>query len=137
MKYGVTLLPTSYADFRRHVRLAESVGFDYIGVADSQSLFRELFVSLTVAALDTERVQLGPSVTNPLTRHPAVMASAIASLHELSGGRAFLGIGTGIAVGGRIPRPPNRLYQHPAVRQRRLCRRAAFYGRQRLRLGRR
>ena len=52
-------------------------------------------MSLTVAALETERVQIGPSVTNPLTRHPAVMASAIASLHELSGGRAFLGIGTG------------------------------------------
>lgn len=95
MKYGVTLLPTSYAAFRQHVRLAESVGFDYIGVADSQSLFRELFVSLTVAALETERVQIGPSVTNPLTRHPAVMASAIASLNELSGGRVFLGIGTG------------------------------------------
>ena len=95
MKYGVTLLPTSYESFRRHVRLAESVGFDYIGVADSQSLFRELVVSLTVAAMETERVHLGPSVTNPLTRHPAVLASAIASLNELSGGRAFLGIGTG------------------------------------------
>ena len=95
MKYGVTLLPTSYDSFRKHVRLAEAVGFDYIGVADSQSLFRELFVSLTVAALETERVHLGPSVANPLTRHPAVMASAIASLQELSGGRAFLGIGTG------------------------------------------
>ena len=95
MKFGVTLLPTSYESFRRHVRLAESVGFDCIGVADSQSLFRELVVSLTVAAMETERVRLGPTVTNPLTRHPAVMASAIASLHELSGGRAFLGIGTG------------------------------------------
>lgn len=95
MKYGVTLLPTSYASFRRHIRLAEAVGFDYIGVADSQSLFRELFVSLTVAALETERVQIGPSVTNPLTRHPAVLASSVASLQELSGGRAFLGIGTG------------------------------------------
>ena len=95
MKYGVTLLPTSYDTFRQHVRLAESVGFDYIGVADSQSLFRELFVSLAVAATETIRVHLGPSVTNPLTRHPAVTASAIASLQELSGGRAFLGIGTG------------------------------------------
>ena len=95
MKFGVTLLPTSYESFRQHVRLAESVGFDHIGVADSQSLFRELIVSLTVAAMDTERVHLGPSVTNPLTRHPAVLASAIASLNELSGGRAFLGIGTG------------------------------------------
>ncbi|MCY3690648.1 MAG: LLM class flavin-dependent oxidoreductase [Chloroflexota bacterium] len=95
MKYGVTLLPTSYDSFRKHVRLAESLGFDYIGVADSQSLFRELIVSLTVAAMETERVHIGPSVSNPLTRHPAVMASAIASLHELSGGRAFMGIGTG------------------------------------------
>ncbi len=95
MQYGVTLLPTSFDSFRRHVRLAESVGFDYIGVADSQSLFRELFVSLAVAATETARVHLGPSVTNPLTRHPAVTASAIASLQELSGGRAFLGIGTG------------------------------------------
>ena len=49
MKYGVTLLPTSFESLRQHVRLAESVGFDYIGIADSQSLFRELFVSLTVA----------------------------------------------------------------------------------------
>lgn len=95
MKYGVTLLPTSYESFRRHVKLAEAVGFDHIGVADSQSLFRELLVSLTVAAMETERAHLGPSVTNPLTRHPAVMASAISSLNELSGGRAFLGIGTG------------------------------------------
>ena len=95
MKYGVTLLPTSFESLRQHVRLAESVGFDYIGIADSQSLFRELFVSLTVAATETTRVHLGPSVTNPLTRHPAVTASAIASLQELSGGRAFLGIGTG------------------------------------------
>ena len=95
MKYGVNLLPTSYESFREHVRLAESVGFDYIGVADSQSLFRELTVSLTVAAMETERVHMGPCVSNPLTRHPAVMASAISSLNELSGGRAFMGIGTG------------------------------------------
>ena len=95
MKYGVTLLPTSYDSFRRHVRLAEAVGFDYVGVADSQSLFRELIVSLTVTAMETERIHFGPSVSNPLTRHPAVMASAIASLRELSGGRAFMGIGTG------------------------------------------
>lgn len=78
MKYGVTLLPTSYDSFRQHVRLAESLGYDYIGVADSQSLFRELIVSLTVAAMETDRVHVGPSVSNPLTRHPAVMASAIA-----------------------------------------------------------
>ncbi len=109
MKYGVTLLPASYESFRRHVRLAESVGFDYIGVADSQSLFRELFVSLTVAAMETGRVHLGPSVTNPLTRHPAVTASAIASLQELSDGRAFLGIGTGDSAILNVGLRPARL----------------------------
>lgn len=109
MKYGVTLLPNSYDSFRRHVRLAESVGFDYIGVADSQSLFRELFVSLTVAAMETTRVHLGPSVTNPLTRHPAVMASAIASLQEISEGRAFLGIGTGDSAILNLGMRPARL----------------------------
>ena len=109
MKYGVTLLPSSYESFRRHVRLAEAVGFDYIGVADSQSLFRELFVSLAVAAVETERVHLGPSVTNPLTRHPAVTASAMASLQELSGGRAFLGIGTGDSAILNVGLRPARL----------------------------
>ena len=38
---------------------------------------------------------MGTFVTNPLTRHPAVTAGAIASINELSDGRAFLGIGTG------------------------------------------
>ena len=109
MKYGVTLLPTSYDSFRRHIRLAEAVGFDYIGVADSQSLFRELFVSLTVAALETERVHIGTSVTNPLTRHPAVLASSVASLQELSGGRAFLGIGTGDSAVLNLGLRPARL----------------------------
>lgn len=109
MNFGVTLLPTSYDSFRQHVRLAEAVGFDYIGVADSQSLFRELIVSLTVAAMETQRVHLGPSVTNPLTRHPAVLASAIASLNELSDGRAFLGIGTGDSAILNLGLRPSRL----------------------------
>ena len=55
----------------------------------------DLFVTLTAVSQATDRVMIGPSVTNPLTRHPAVMASAIASVHELSGGRAMLGIATG------------------------------------------
>ena len=48
-----------------------------------------------MAANATSRVRLGPTVTNAFTRHPAVAASAIAAIDELSGGRAFLGIGSG------------------------------------------
>ena len=95
MKFGVTLLPDSLDALARRARLAEGMGFDYVGVGDSQSLFRELYVSLSMLAMTTQRVMLGPTITNPLTRHPAVTASAIASVNELSGGRAFLGIGSG------------------------------------------
>lgn len=34
-------------------------------------------------------------VTNPITRHPAVSASAIATVDELAGGRAIFGVGSG------------------------------------------
>ena len=46
------------------------------GIADSQSVFHELYVALTLAALNTTRVRLGPVVTNPLTRHLVVTAGA-------------------------------------------------------------
>lgn len=94
-RFGLIELSRSLASSIDNARLAEEVGFDWVGIADSQSLFRELFVTLTAVAQATERVMIGPAVTNPLTRHPAVMASAIASIHELSGGRAMLGIATG------------------------------------------
>jgi 5,10-methylenetetrahydromethanopterin reductase len=58
-------------------------------------VYREVYVSLAVTAMRTREALIGPMVTNPVTRHPAVTASAIATIDELSGGRAILGIGTG------------------------------------------
>lgn len=95
VRCGVLFLPRRIADVAEHARLAEAAGFDLVGIGDSQSLFQEVYVSLAVASLHTSRARLGPTVTNPLTRHPAVTAAAIASVNELSAGRAFLGIGTG------------------------------------------
>ena len=109
MKFGVTLFPNSLADIARDARLAEDLGFDYVGIADSQSLARELYVALSVVAMSTQRVMLGPTVSNPLTRHPAVAASAAASLNELSGGRAFLGLGTGDSAVLNLGLRPARL----------------------------
>jgi len=94
-RFGIIEIPRGIESARENSRLAEECGFDMIGVADSQSLFRELFVTLSVIGGVTDKVVLGPSVTNPLTRHPAVMASGMASIQEISGGRAFLGIATG------------------------------------------
>ena len=109
MKFGVTMFPNNLEDVANGARLAEEMGFDYVGIADSQSLARELYITLSVVAMSTERVMLGPTVSNPLTRHPAVVASAVASLNELSKGRAFLGIGTGDSAVLNLGLRPARL----------------------------
>lgn len=95
MRFGVTLVPDDTRALGPLARLMEERGYDLLGMGDSQSLYREAYVSLTVCALASTRLRLGPTVTNPITRHPAVTASAIASLDEVSGGRAFLGVGSG------------------------------------------
>ena len=95
MKFGVSLVPHDLKETAVSAKLAEEQGFDYIGIPDSQSLWRELYLSLSVVANATSKVRIGPTVTNALTRHPAVAASAIATLNEISGGRAYFGIGSG------------------------------------------
>ena len=77
-------------------RLAERSGYDYFWLADER-FFREVYASLTHVAHVTERIQLGPCVTDPYSRHPALTAMAIATLDDISGGRAVLGIGAGVS----------------------------------------
>lgn len=76
-------------------KAAETSGFTALRVGDMQSTHRELYCTLTAIAASTERVQFGPGVSNPVTRHPAVAAAAMATLQEFSGGRAVFGVGAG------------------------------------------
>ncbi len=94
-RFGLIEVPRGIESAVANAQLAERAGFDWLGVADSQSLFRELFVTLAMIGQASERIMIGPAVSNPLTRHPAVMASAIASVREIAGPRVMLGIGTG------------------------------------------
>ena len=87
-------------------RWAEEHGLDGLLLADSQNLNAELWVELALAAAATRRLRLGPGVTNPATRHPAVTASAAATLHAESGGRAVLGLGRGDSALRQIGRAP-------------------------------
>jgi 5,10-methylenetetrahydromethanopterin reductase len=75
---------------------------------DSQCLIADPYVGLALAAAATRRLGLGVGVTNPITRHAAVTASAIAAVQEASSGRAVLGIGRGnssLAFLGAAPAP--------------------------------
>ena len=90
---------------RDEVRLAESLGYDVVSVGDSPAGWRDLYVSLTVAALATERATVTPMVTTPHLRHPAATTLAISALHDLTGGRAMCTIGSGGGVGAGIGKP--------------------------------
>lgn len=74
---------------------AEAAGWDGVVVTDSQNLTGDAFVGLAMMGRATERIGLATGVTNPVTRHPAAAATAIATVQEYSGGRAVLGIGRG------------------------------------------
>jgi alkanesulfonate monooxygenase SsuD/methylene tetrahydromethanopterin reductase-like flavin-dependent oxidoreductase (luciferase family) len=90
--------------FRDQVRLAEQLGYVVIGVGDSPAAWNELYVSLTVAAGETERAVLTPMVTTPGLRHPSVTAGAMSALHQLTGGRVVLTIGSGGSAPGSVGR---------------------------------
>ena len=75
-------------------REAEELGYRNVWVTDDR-LQKDVFVTLAAMAVATAEVQLGPGVTNPFSRHPALIATGIATLDELSGGRAVLGLGAG------------------------------------------
>lgn len=98
--------------FARRAQRAEANGWDGITIVDSQNLSGDCYVGLAIAAVETSRIRLGTGVTNPFTRHAAVTASAIATVHAVSNGRAVLGIGRGdsaLAHLGRAPASPDAL----------------------------
>ncbi len=95
MKLGVEFVP--YLRLEKMVALAkyvERAGFQQIWVCDHYHN-RYVHSVLVKLALETRKVRLGPGVTNPYIAHPAVTAAAVATLQELSGGRALLGISAG------------------------------------------
>ena len=91
------------------VREIERLGYTYIYVGDSQMIWREMFVTLGALAVTTEHVVLGAGVTNPITRHVGVQASAWSSLAELTGGRVVIGLGLGDSALETLGRRPARM----------------------------
>jgi 5,10-methylenetetrahydromethanopterin reductase len=99
MRFGILTIPTQNLEkLAQNARLAEDKNFDFFWVSEEGShltFFRDLFVSLSVIAVNTHRIIIGPGTTNPYLRHPAVTANAIATLDEFSNGRAAIMMGAG------------------------------------------
>jgi 5,10-methylenetetrahydromethanopterin reductase len=78
-------------------RTAEANGFSSVWFAENP-LERGVMAAMAACAIATQRIELGVGVWNPYLRHPAQIAMEIGALDELSGGRASLGLGSGLAT---------------------------------------
>jgi 5,10-methylenetetrahydromethanopterin reductase len=96
MKAGLAILPKlPLPEFIGLGQKCEQNGLS-LWVPDER-FFRDVFVSLSALAAHTRTSTLGTGATDPFIRHPLLTAAAMATLDELSGGRAILGIGAGIS----------------------------------------
>jgi 5,10-methylenetetrahydromethanopterin reductase len=110
-------------------RLAEGLGATVCLVAD-EGTERDVYVALTAILLGTERLTVGPAITNPFSRHPVTTAAAIATLAELAPGRVWHGLGVGGSrvlepLGLQPPRPFSALRDALAVQRSLLARQPA------------
>lgn len=86
---GLQIVPTmGSAELIDTIVTAEELGYSYCMVAD-EGLMLDVYAVLGAAARATSTIRLG-AVTNPYTRHPAATAAAVATVDEMSGGRAFV-----------------------------------------------
>jgi alkanesulfonate monooxygenase SsuD/methylene tetrahydromethanopterin reductase-like flavin-dependent oxidoreductase (luciferase family) len=107
LSFGVTVLPDPpYQRMIELMQIAEGHGFEYAWTYDSHVLWQESMPTLALAADRTSRIKLGHMVTNPGTREPTVLASAYATLHDISNGRMVMGIGRGDSARRYIGQQP-------------------------------
>ncbi len=89
--------------------LAERNGFSHGWAFDSHVLWQEPFVIFSQILANTERMVVGPMVTNPGTRDATVIASLFATLDEMFDGRTICGMGRGDSALRNIGRKPRTL----------------------------
>jgi probable F420-dependent oxidoreductase len=90
---------------------AEQLGFSHAWTFDSHILWQEPFVIYSQMLAATERIVVGPMVTNPVTRDPTVTASLFATLNDMYGNRTICGIGRGDSAQRVLGKKPTTLAQ--------------------------
>ena len=92
----------SWAQLTEIVHIAENNNYKTLWVADHLSgqvmnapSMPECFTLLGALAAITSTINIGPLVANVGNRHPGVLASAAATVQNISGGRLILGLGAG------------------------------------------
>ncbi len=110
MRFGLTILPEHpWSEAAPMWREAEQMGFDHAWTFDHvtwgglpESPWFAAVPTLAAAAAVTDRIGLGTFVSSPNNHHPVQLMREVLALHDISGGRFLLGIGSGGDIDARI-----------------------------------
>ena len=94
-RLGVVTLPYEVPLLVDIAREAERGGLARVGMADSPILYGEIYPSITAVLSATSRIQVGPNVTNPVSRHWTVHAASARTIDAMYPGRFYLGLAAG------------------------------------------
>jgi alkanesulfonate monooxygenase SsuD/methylene tetrahydromethanopterin reductase-like flavin-dependent oxidoreductase (luciferase family) len=107
MEFGLQLANMEPARFRAIAQAAEGLGYDLItlpdhvvmegpeGQYDPHTLIYDVMQIAAIIAEATKRIRVGHLVLCNLFRHPVIAAQSLATLDQISGGRAIAGLGSG------------------------------------------
>ena len=110
LSFGVTVLPDPpYQRLIELMKIAEDQGFEYGWTYDSHVLWQESMPVMALLADQTSKIKLGHMVTNPAIRDPTVLASAYATLQDISNGRMIMGVGRGDSSVRYVGRKPMKV----------------------------
>jgi probable F420-dependent oxidoreductase len=111
MKFGVSLGDAPHTKSLSLLRAAERANFDQIWVWDSHIIWQEAYslMGWLIGQSESDKLEWGTCVSNPVTRDPMVLGSAFATLNQITGGRVICGIGRGDSSVRVIKRRPSNL----------------------------
>jgi len=116
MKFGITIAP--HIERWDLIKYAEELGYDRAWVPDSQMIWSDCYAILALAAVNTNRIQIGTGVSIAGTRIAPVTAHSSGTINQLAPGRTFLGLGTGhtaMRVMGQDPIPVGEFREYLRV----------------------
>jgi 5,10-methylenetetrahydromethanopterin reductase len=109
MRFGFMVLPRQIEDTRAAARIGEAAGFDWMGVADSPTVYEDSYLHQLEGARATERLKVGPMTSHLVARHPVIVGNLLATMNEITDGRAIGTITTGNSAARGLGMKPAKL----------------------------
>jgi 5,10-methylenetetrahydromethanopterin reductase len=95
LDYGIMIFPRRASETRRVAERAEALGFSWLGIADSPTVYQESYLHQLEALRATRRLVVGPVTTHVTLRHPLIVGNLLATLTEIGDGRVVGVLATG------------------------------------------